>query len=390
MAGFLSGRTSLTTVQTADLAANAITTAKILDGAVTAGKLASGVGGASTSDMRLAFLMIAENAGDRLSMDDGIADPFKDETDIDTSTSTNETYDAAGDYYSSPSSSSTITEAADWTDTNGTFTFGTGAIDLANGDAIKSVDTFTGDFSFTYTVNGLSPGRAISIGAYAISEDATFTPSTRYGGMNAMTDSVHYFYSNVSGATASAYKGSSAPESGGASIYTLASGGGTVVKLERVGSAFKAYSDGVLRYTWTHTSTAEYRLAMGTGMTTSHSVLAAATIVNVTAVTNMTLVSNAFTATAVPATGRIHIQVNPVDSITINTDLTAEISRDSGTTWTAATLALTETLKDGTLAYEDNSVTISGQPSGTAMKYRIKTLNTKEVQIHGAVLQWST
>ena len=103
----------------------------------------------------------------------------------------------------------------------------------------------------------------------------------------------------------------------------------------------------------------------------------------------MTLVSNAFTASLAPATGRIHIQVNPIDSITINTDLTAEISRDSGTTWTAATLALTETLSDGTLAYEDNSMTISGQPSGTGMKYRIKTLNTKNIRIHGAVLQWA-
>ena len=39
MGGFLSGRTSLTTVQTANLAANAVTTAKILDDAVTGAKL---------------------------------------------------------------------------------------------------------------------------------------------------------------------------------------------------------------------------------------------------------------------------------------------------------------------------------------------------------------
>ena len=97
MGGFLSGRTSLTTVQTADLAANAITTAKILDGAVTAAKIATGVISDTSTDVGLAFLMIAENAGDRLSMDDGIADPYKDETDIDTSGSTNESYDASGD-----------------------------------------------------------------------------------------------------------------------------------------------------------------------------------------------------------------------------------------------------------------------------------------------------
>ena len=64
----------------------------------------------SRSDLRLAFLMIAENQGDRLNLLKGIADPFKDETDIDTSTSSNETYDATGDYYSAPGA--TATEAA--------------------------------------------------------------------------------------------------------------------------------------------------------------------------------------------------------------------------------------------------------------------------------------
>ena len=51
------------------------------------------------TDIRLAFLMIAENQGDRLNLKDGIADPFKDETDIDTTTSTNESYDSGSDFY---------------------------------------------------------------------------------------------------------------------------------------------------------------------------------------------------------------------------------------------------------------------------------------------------
>ena len=34
------------------------------------------------SDIRLAFLKIAENSGDRLNMVDGIADPYEDETDV--------------------------------------------------------------------------------------------------------------------------------------------------------------------------------------------------------------------------------------------------------------------------------------------------------------------
>ena len=33
-------------------------------------------------------------------------------------------------------------------------------------------------------------------------------------------------------------------------------------------------------------------------------------------------------------------------------------------------------------------VDISGQPAGTAMKYKIETLNTKDLKIHGANLNW--
>ena len=103
---------------------------------------------------------------------------------------------------------------------------------------------------------------------------------------------------------------------------------------------------------------------------------------------NMTLVSDAFTADSAPDKGRIHIQAKPNETITVNTDLTAEISRNGGTTFTTATLVAKETLADGTIAYEDADVDISGQSSGTSMKWRIKTLNTKDVEVHGVVLQW--
>tara|TARA_R110000765_G_scaffold242748_1_gene345242 strand:+ start:138 stop:251 length:114 start_codon:yes stop_codon:yes gene_type:complete len=36
-----------------------------------------------------------------------------------------------------------------------------------------------------------------------------------------------------------------------------------------------------------------------------------------------------------------------------------------------------------------NAVDISGQPSGTSMKYKIVTANTKEQRLHGAWLAWS-
>ena len=105
---------------------------------------------------------------------------------------------------------------------------------------------------------------------------------------------------------------------------------------------------------------------------------------------NMTLVSNSFTADSAPSNTVIGVQVVENDSITINTDLTAEVSRDNGTTFTACTLALKSTLgASGTKYYESASTDISSQPSGTAMKYRIKTLNNKDIEVHGVALKWS-
>ena len=102
---------------------------------------------------------------------------------------------------------------------------------------------------------------------------------------------------------------------------------------------------------------------------------------------NMTLTSIAQTALAVPTDCLVTIWQEDVDSITLNTDLTAEVSRDGGATWTSITLAEQATLDTGRIL--TGAADISGQPSGTSMRYRIKTLNTKRQRIHGVALQWS-
>ena len=81
------------------------------------------------------------------------------------------------------------------------------------------------------------------------------------------------------------------------------------------------------------------------------------------------------------------MQAQFVSSSTINTDLTAEISRDGGTTWTAVTLAAGST--QGSFTLYEGGVDISSQPSGTSMKYRVKILNAKVIYISGVVLRWS-
>ena len=72
----------------------------------------------------------------------------------------------------------------------------------------------------------------------------------------------------------------------------------------------------------------------------------------------------------------------------VNTDLVASVSRDGGTSYTAVTLASQGTTGGHTILTANN-VDISGQPSGTNMKYKVETLNNKDLKLHGASLLWA-
>ena len=73
----------------------------------------------------------------------------------------------------------------------------------------------------------------------------------------------------------------------------------------------------------------------------------------------------------------------------LNTDILGYISRDAGTTWTQGTLVDAGSFDDTTNILTMNAVDISGQPSGTSMRYKIVTANAKEQRLHGAWLAWS-
>jgi len=102
---------------------------------------------------------------------------------------------------------------------------------------------------------------------------------------------------------------------------------------------------------------------------------------------NMTLISNSFTAEAQADTARIVLFQEDVDSVTLNTDLIASLSRDGGTTFTAVTLVDEGNYESGRRILSA-SIDISGQPSGTSMEYKIETANNKDLKIHGTGLSW--
>jgi hypothetical protein len=99
----------------------------------------------------------------------------------------------------------------------------------------------------------------------------------------------------------------------------------------------------------------------------------------------MTLISNAITAEVAPTSSRIVLLEEDVDSITLNTDLKAYVSRD-GTNYTQITLtdegdfATSKKILVGEVNFTS--------ASGTSIKYKIETLNNKNLKIHGTGVLW--
>jgi hypothetical protein len=103
---------------------------------------------------------------------------------------------------------------------------------------------------------------------------------------------------------------------------------------------------------------------------------------------NMTLISVTTTAVATPTKSRIVLFEEDVDSITINTDLKAYMSRDGGTTYTQHTLVNEGNYDTSKRILASESIDISGQPSGTSMKWKVESLNNKDLKLHGVGVQW--
>lgn len=104
-------------------------------------------------------------------------------------------------------------------------------------------------------------------------------------------------------------------------------------------------------------------------------------------VDEMTLISNGFTAQVEPDTIRFVLAQEDVDVITLNTDLKIWGSRDGGTTWSQGTLSDIGNLQ-GSENTLDAIVDVSGQPSGTTVKYKIEALNNKEQKIKRVGANW--
>ena len=113
-------------------------------------------------------------------------------------------------------------------------------------------------------------------------------------------------------------------------------------------------------------------------------------------VADLTLISNATTAEAVPTKGDLVMTYsNGAGTASIgdgtNGDIRAFVSRDNGTNYTQVTLA-DEGDTGGHTILTAHDLDISGQPSGTSMRYKITTHNqsvSKQTRIQAVSLGWS-
>ena len=101
---------------------------------------------------------------------------------------------------------------------------------------------------------------------------------------------------------------------------------------------------------------------------------------------------SATTAQAVPTKGdMVMTYTNGAGTAVINTNIKGYVSRDGGTTYTQGTLATGNTIGGHTiLSFHD--LDISGQPSGSSMRYKIETLVQSAAlftRIQAVSLGWS-
>jgi hypothetical protein len=108
---------------------------------------------------------------------------------------------------------------------------------------------------------------------------------------------------------------------------------------------------------------------------------------------DITLQSVATTAEAAPTTAdMVMLMEDGAGTATINTDVKGYVSRDGGSNWTQGTLVSEGSWGTNKKILTFHNLDISGQPSGTSMKYKITTHNQavgKQTRVHAVSLAWA-
>jgi hypothetical protein len=280
-------------------------------------------------------------------MVDGVVDEFEDETGVDTTTSTDETYDSSGDYYHNPGGygPNQLTGQAGYTGTT-----------MNMGNPVDAFDGSTGTYMRFWDDHPdwlrvqLNSAKTLTGFRFMPKQDlANFSGWRVYGSNNGSSWSGVLATGNCGyNPTPDVWYGPYAFDTTGSYLYYK----------------FEVISPG-------NQNSFHWEIEAFEAATAP----------------NMVLQSNAFTAETAPDEVFLVVWQEDVDGVTLNTDLLAYVSRDGGTTWTQVSLVEEATLSTGRILAA--SVDVSGQPSGTSMKWKLAVANNKEQRIHGIGLSWS-
>jgi hypothetical protein len=320
-----------------------------------AGSTSSGV----SSDLFMMALRIADLEGDALGLVDGVADPFDDETDVDTVNSVGQSYSA--NYYSNVSGIAAIPGAT-----------GTIIGDMTERAGLAAA--FDDNTNQGYTSSAAKSGGDGYLGK-------SFTGGQRISSAEVFSANDFGFASGSSGNLEITLYGKVGGVPSNSTDGTLLGTSGTFTDSNALLTETISSSDTTTAWdhVWiriTDSNSAEVRIAEVVFYDTG-------------SVSAMTLISGTFTADEEPSNTRLIFFIKTIDAILINTDVVGAISRDNGTTFTDATLSEVTEYSDGTKVYEAESTDISAQPSGTSIKWRLTTANSKSIECTGVVLQWS-
>ncbi|AKR55694.1 Flagellar hook-length control protein FliK [Devosia sp. H5989] len=141
----------------------------------------------------------------------------------------------------------------------------------------------------------------------------------------------------------------------------------------------------------TTTTAYRYHRVIFTGNNTNAIYVAEVQFYEATTTSNLSVSSSTFTAAVAPTKMKAFIRVKEVDAAVAGTDYTLECSRDGGATWSVMTLTELFTSASptaGIRVVQAAETDVSGQPSGTAPRWRFKTSGNKMIELHDVYFSW--
>ena len=313
-------------------------------------------------------------------------------TDTIGSTSTSQTYDGTNKLYTNTSGTTTASSSGMWSWYSTTWTAGTGTIAVntsACGYAFASSSAvLTGDFDFYSTVASSVVGSQTDTYELGVSTAALGNGnySLSVANNNAM-GSWYVYFQGVGASRTLTFVNNNTVLGSVTQTVNL----NDVFMFRRRGSALTVLLNGTTIYTFSgFSSTAALYVCggdNGSSNLTGFSWSGMGWKTGIVGPNNMTLLSSALSPAPASTPTQVKLMVLWKDlsgSAVLNTDFTAEATRD-GATWTAGTLSDTGLTISGFKVLWA-MVDVSAQPSGTTVKYRMKTLNTKSQQAKGIAL----